>query len=116
MIRTDDKNWIKAGVEYADGVAQLGSVVTREYSDWSVAPTPDWTDVPITVRASRSGNAITVRARRGEGGLWQLVRVAPYDESAPARVGPFTCSPSRAGLVVNFTRFAKGPADTSLHP
>lgn len=114
LIRIDDRTWIKAGVELSDGVPQLGAVVTREFSDWSVAPAPDWVGVPITVRASRSGDAVTIRARRGDG-PWQLVRVAPLAADAIATAGPFTCSPTRAGLVVRFTRFARGPADASLH-
>ena len=36
MVYHDDENWIKAGVEFADGAPQLGAVVTREKSDWSV--------------------------------------------------------------------------------
>lgn len=114
LIRIDDRTWIKAGVELSDGVPQLGAVVTREFSDWSVAPAPDWVGIPITVRASRSGDAVTIRAHRGDG-PWQLVRVAPLAADALAAAGPFTCSPTRAGLVVRFTRFARGPADASLH-
>jgi uncharacterized protein len=44
-----------------------------------------------------------------------LVRLAPIDRELPWRAGPFTCAPSRSGLVVRFTRFALGAADTSLH-
>lgn len=116
MVRTDERYWIKAGVEFSDGVPQLGAVVTREFSDWSVAPSPDWTGVAITLRISRSGNAVTIRAKRQNDDTWRLVRVAPLDENSEPLVGPFACSPTREGLQIKFTRFAKGPADTSLHP
>ncbi len=33
FVRTDETNWIKAGVELSDGEEQLGAVVTRGESD-----------------------------------------------------------------------------------
>ncbi len=85
-------------------------------SDWSVAPVPNWNDgsTPITVRASRSGNALTIRARFGDN-PWQFVRLTPIDENATIRAGPMACTPTRAGLEVHFTKFALGPSDLALH-
>lgn len=40
LVRADPEQWIKAGVELSDGVLQVGAVVTRGVSDWSVAPVP----------------------------------------------------------------------------
>ena len=41
MVRVDDDCWVKAGVEYTDGVSRLSCVVTNEgYSDWYVPPLP----------------------------------------------------------------------------
>ncbi|MFH8406247.1 DUF1349 domain-containing protein [Streptomyces sp. NPDC018019] len=114
MVRVDARTWVKAGVEMSDGAAQLGAVVTREWSDWSPAPVPAWAGREVTVRVSRSGDALTVRARR-EQEPWRLVRLAPLAPDARASAGPFCCSPQRAGLTVRFTRFAAGPADASLH-
>ncbi|MEU5589129.1 DUF1349 domain-containing protein [Streptomyces chrestomyceticus] len=114
MVRVDERTWIKAGVEMSDGAPQLGAVVTREWSDWSLAPVPSWVGREVTVRVSRSGDALTVRARR-EQEPWRMVRLAPLDPDATAAAGPFCCAPQRAGLRVRFTRFATGPADASLH-
>ena len=77
LVRAGRRHWVKAGVEVSDGAAQVGAVATREVSDWSVAPVPRWSGSVVTVRASRDGDALTVRARAG--GPWQLVRVAPID-------------------------------------
>ncbi|MFH8343215.1 DUF1349 domain-containing protein [Streptomyces sp. NPDC018045] len=114
LVRVDERTWVKAGVEMSDGVPQLGAVVTREWSDWSLAPVPAWAGREVTVRASRSGDALTVRARR-EQEPWRMVRLAPLARDAKAFAGPFCCSPQRSGLRVRFIRFATGAADTSLH-
>ncbi|WP_314148075.1 DUF1349 domain-containing protein [uncultured Leifsonia sp.] len=114
FVRVDDENWTKAGVEFADGALQLGAVVTHRFSDWSVAPVPDWAGRPITVRVSRAGDAIVVRARAGEE-PFRLVRIAHLAPEAAATAGPMVCAPSRAGLTVRFASWTTGPADASIH-
>ncbi|MFI7489232.1 DUF1349 domain-containing protein [Micromonospora echinaurantiaca] len=115
LVRVDERTWVKAGVEVSDGQPQVGAVVTREFSDWSVAPVPEWVGREITVRASRAGDALTVRARAG-GEPWRLVRLAPLAPEAVATAGPYCCAPTRAGLRVRFTGWRRGPADAALHP
>ena len=114
LVRGDEEHWVKAGVEVSDGVPQLGAVVTDRRSDWSVAPVPAWPGRDVTVRASRTGDALTVRAR-ADGDSWQLVRVAPLPPG-DLRAGPFCCAPTRAGLVVRFRSAVLVAADASLHP
>lgn len=114
MIRVDAQNWIKAGVEISDGAPQVGAVVTRGKSDWSTAPVPEWIGREVTIRASRDGDAVTVRARV-ENEPWRLVRLAPLDPGATAQAGLYCCAPSRAGLVVTFTGHRRGAPDLSLH-
>jgi regulation of enolase protein 1 (concanavalin A-like superfamily) len=113
MVYSDELNWIKAGVEYADGLPQLGAVVTRGISDWSVAPVPNWMDKEVQIRFSRSGDALTIRAKCE--GDWQLVRLAPLDPNRNWRAGIFLASPLREGLKVRFTRLRSGAADSALH-
>ena len=114
FVRGDERTWIKAGVEMSDGYPQLGAVVTLGSSDWSLAPVPEWMGRPVTIRASRAGDAVTVRARV-EDEPWRLIRLAPFPADAPASVGPFCCAPERSGLQVRFHEFSTGPADRSLH-
>jgi regulation of enolase protein 1 (concanavalin A-like superfamily) len=38
MIRVDERNWIKAGVEFVNDRENISTVMTRDYSDWSVVP------------------------------------------------------------------------------
>ena len=113
MIWSDTDHWIKAGVEFADGAPQLGAVVTSGLSDWSVAPVPEWMGKEVHLRVSRSGDAVTVRARcEGE---WQLVRLAPLDPAGQWQAGLHLASPSRAGLTVTFTSLTQGTKDETLH-
>jgi regulation of enolase protein 1 (concanavalin A-like superfamily) len=115
FLRVDDETWIKAGVEHSDGTDSLGAVVTRGMSDWSLSPVADWAGRVVTVRASRSGDAVTIRARVDDED-WRLVRVAPLDPRAEVAAGPFCCAPTRAGLTVRFVSWRSVPADPSLHP
>ena len=115
LVRADAEHWTKAGVEFADGAPQLGAVVTDVKSDWSVAPVNDWLKKEVTIRTSRDGDALTVRARCESNGEWRLVRLAPIDPALPWRAGPHCASPTREGLCVRFTRFRVGPADKNLH-
>ena len=115
FVRVDETRWVKAGVEFSDGDLQLGAVVTDGMSDWSLSPVADWAGRVVTVRASRSGDAVTIRARVDDED-WGLVRVAPLDPDAEVAAGPFCCAPTRAGLTVRFVSWRSVPADASLHP
>lgn len=114
FVRVDDEHWTKAGVEFADGALQLGAVVTHTFSDWSVAPVPDWAGRRITIRVSRAGDAITVHARADDE-PFRLVRVAYLPPDAEAAAGPLISAPSRGDLTVRFEAWTVGPADAALH-
>jgi len=114
LIRVDEETWIKAGIEMTDGYPHVAVVATRGLSDWSLAPVPDWQGRLVTVRASRAGDAITLRARTPDSS-WRTIRLTPLAGDAVVTAGPMCCSPERGGLRVTFTRFDSGPADTDLH-
>ncbi|MEG8035147.1 DUF1349 domain-containing protein [Sphingomonas sp. LR61] len=114
FLRVDERNWIKAGVEFSDGTPQLGAVVTRDFSDWSVAPVPEWVGRVVTVRASRDGDAVTVRAWADDEEP-RLVRVAYLDPDAAVSAGLLCAAPTRAGLAVTFTGYRVGAPDEALH-
>ena len=114
LVRVNPSVWLKAGIELTDEATHVSTVVTNEVSDWSQAPVPDWSGREITIRASRAGDAVTVRARAGDD-PWRTIRLAPLSPDAAATAGPYCCSPERSDLTVRFTRFATGPADAALH-
>jgi hypothetical protein len=113
IVHSDSQHWIKAGVESADGWPQVGAVVTSINSDWSLAPVPAWMGKEVTVRASRTTDALTIRARCGNED--QLIRLAPIDSSLSWRAGPHCASPISQSLDVTFTQWAHGDADLALH-
>jgi regulation of enolase protein 1 (concanavalin A-like superfamily) len=113
IVYSDSQHWIKAGVESADGLPQVGAVVTSINSDWSLAPVESWFGKEVTVRVSRTTDALTIRARCGEDD--QLIRLAPIDASLPMSAGPHCASPISTSLQVTFTRWTHGDADLALH-
>jgi regulation of enolase protein 1 (concanavalin A-like superfamily) len=113
IVYSDSQHWIKAGVESADGLPHVGAVVTAINSDWSLAPVPDWMGKEVTVRASRQGNAVTIRVRCEDED--QLIRVAPIDPSHAWRAGPHCASPVSTALNIQFTKWRQGDADLTLH-
>ena len=111
MIRLGPDEWIKFGVELTDGAPHLSVVVTRGVSDWSAR----WldSDGPLTIRATRLGTALLMQSRAPDG--WRMERLAPIG-AGQAGVGPFLCSPERAGFAARFLDFeVTGPQVRALH-
>jgi regulation of enolase protein 1 (concanavalin A-like superfamily) len=114
MLWASQEQWIKAGIEMNDGVHHVGAVVTDGHSDWSLAPVPEWNGHTVTIRASRSRDAVILRATAA-GQAWRTIRVARFDPGTTAKAGPLVCAPQRAGLTVRFTRWSFTAPDTDLH-
>lgn len=94
MLRIDQRNWIKTGIEYTDGLMHFSVVVTNGTSDWSVIPLHgSGKDDEVAVRLTRHDNAVRVQFSVN-GAPWQLARLAPFS-SADALVGVMACSPAR---------------------
>jgi len=108
MLRIDQHNWIKAGVEYTDGLMHFSVVVTNRISDWSVIPLRDARkEDDVRIRLSRHGDAVRVQFAVNDA-AWQLARLAPFS-SADALIGIMACSPERAGFEATFRDLHVGP-------
>jgi len=108
MLRIDERNWVKTGIEFTDGLMHFSVVVTRETSDWSVIPLHDATPSDaLHVRLTRHGDAVRVQYALN-GGPWQMARLAAFSGAA-ARVGVMACSPQRAGFQATFRDITIGP-------
>jgi uncharacterized protein len=92
LLRADAETWLKAGVEVSDGALQVSAVLTLGGSDWPVAPVPEWAGRQVTVRASRAGDAVTVRARVDDE-PFRLVRVAPSPPASRPGRAPTAAPP-----------------------
>lgn len=114
FVRVDESCWVKAGVERSDGILELGSVVTKGFSDWAVCPVNDWSGAMVTMRVSRMDDCLIIRARKNAD-PFQFVRVTPLAAGAVATAGPYVCAPTRPGLCVRFTSWNVGKADAALH-
>ena len=115
MLRIDEKNWIKTGIEFTDGLMHFSVVVTRRVSDWSVTPLPDARpEDEIHIRLTRHGDAVRVQYSIG-GTSFQLARLAPFSD-ADALVGVMACSPERGGFEATARDISVGPAiSAQLH-
>lgn len=107
MVRLDEAHWIKAGVEFSDGMPLLGSVLTMGQSDWATGayggdPGDFWLRVTVADGVLRLQTS-------ADGLVWPLSRLAPFPKAASYGVGPMCCTPERAGLHVRFSEFWVGP-------
>ena len=107
MVRLDERNWIKAGIEKSDDQCQLSSVLTVDRSDWATG-TYGGDPADVWMRATVNDGVIRVQVS-ADGKRWPLVRLAPFPKAASYFVGPMCCTPERAELEVEFSRFYVGP-------
>jgi hypothetical protein len=109
MLRFSETQWLKSGVEFVDGKCRLATVLTRDVSDWSLGPEVDQ-HATLRLRMTRLKDAVCVQwAPEDTGSHYETLRLGPIPKG-DAMVGPMSCSPTRAGLVANFTNFRIGPA------
>lgn len=107
MVRVDEQNWIKVGVEVSDGELMLGSVLTVGQSDWATGVFKDQ-GAGVWLRVTLVAGVMRVQAST-DGLRWPLLRLAVFPVSPGYSVGPFCCSPERGGLNVRFSDFSIVP-------
>ena len=114
MVRVDERQWIKAGIELSDGMACLGSVLTNGQSDWATGPyAGDARDIHLRVTVDKGVLRLQASA---DGQHWPLVRLCPFPLAETYLVGPMCCTPKRAGLTVRFSEFVvTDPLGKDLH-
>ena len=110
MLRIDDDNWVKTGIEFTDGLPHFSVVLTQnDQSDWSVVPLPAEAMADMHLRLTRHGDIVRVQYRFGDT-PWAMSRLAYLAMPETVSVGPFACSPTGNGLEARFMRFAVGDA------
>jgi regulation of enolase protein 1 (concanavalin A-like superfamily) len=101
MLRASETEWLKCGIEYVDGMRRMSTVVTRDFSDWSIVSPPELPE-RLTVELTRSGDCVEVRyVLDGP----ELVRVAYLEPGRPLLCGVMCASPQGPGFESLFERF-----------
>ena len=108
MVRADEENWLKCGIEYVEGIHYASAVVTRDFSDWSVSPMGP-TAPDLNLRVTREGATLTVEVAVGDGPLG-LLRSAYLPMGDQVLVGPMACSPGELGFAVTFSDWSVTPS------
>ena len=103
MIRIDEENYIKAGIEYVDGKYNLSTVVTHKTSDWSVISL----DKPIPyiwIKAVRRLDAIEIFYSFDDE-TYVMMRNAWMQDNTPVQIGMMAACPDGDGFNVSFEQF-----------
>lgn len=103
MLRTDEKNYIKAGIEFVDGKYNLSTVVTHGTSDWSVI-TLDKTPSAVWIKAVRRLDAVEVFYSFDDKN-YTMMRNAYLQDNTPVMVGLMAACPDGNGFTAVFEGF-----------
>jgi uncharacterized protein len=103
MIRADEKNWIKTGIEYVDGVQNVSAVVTREVSDWSVVPRHD-SPASIWLKLLRKGDYVEIKYSF-DGTKFEMLRLAYFPPKVKAKIGIVAAAPGKESFDVTCENF-----------
>ncbi|HEX2918100.1 MAG TPA: DUF1349 domain-containing protein [Edaphobacter sp.] len=107
MIRLDEKNWIKTGIEFVNGKQNISAVVTRDVSDWSVIPRNDSPKF-IWLRLQRHKDAVRIDYSLDHA-TWSMLRLAYFPPDVPVKIGMVAAAPGKQDFEVTFDHFAVGP-------
>jgi uncharacterized protein len=110
MIRIDEKNWIKTGIEFVNGHQNVSAVVTRDFSDWSVLPRND-NPSSIWMRLQRFNDTVQISYSL-DGEKWSMIRLAYFPEEVPVKIGMVTAAPGKQSFEVHFDDFSVQPLNT----
>jgi len=135
MVLVDEHTWVKAGIEYTDGVPRLSCVVTNHgFSDWSTQLWGHWDSAAQTtsvrIRVTKllpghvQGPGLVMEAAEFQPGdtvesnaNWVQVRIASLRSgNRPWRMGFFAISPiAQKGGKATFHHMKLGPKVDPVH-
>ncbi|WP_294614658.1 DUF1349 domain-containing protein [uncultured Bacteroides sp.] len=103
MLRIDNENYIKTGIELVDGKFNLSTVVTHKTSDWSVITLERL--VPyIWIKAVRRLDAVEIFYSFDDKD-YKMMRNAWLQDNTPVMVGVMAACPDGDGFKVRFENF-----------
>jgi uncharacterized protein len=106
MVRIDEENWIKAGIEFVNGQQNVSAVVTRGFSDWSVLARSD-SPAFIWLRLQRYNDTVQISYSM-DSQKWTMVRLAFFPPQVPVKIGMVAAAPGKEEFEVTFDHFSIG--------
>ncbi|WPU93627.1 DUF1349 domain-containing protein [Mucilaginibacter sabulilitoris] len=103
MVRIDEKNWIKTGIEFVDGVQNISAVVTREVSDWSVVPRHN-SPKSVWLKLLRKGDYVEIKYSF-DGQKYDMLRLAYFPPDKKVQIGMVAAAPGKQSFPVTFENF-----------
>jgi regulation of enolase protein 1 (concanavalin A-like superfamily) len=102
MVRIDESTWLKCGIEYKDGAQCASTVVTRDWSDWSIVElnNPESTWIRLERLACTFETAFSL-----DGRAYRLMRQAYLSGESQLDVGLMIAAPTGPGFDVTFSNF-----------
>jgi regulation of enolase protein 1 (concanavalin A-like superfamily) len=100
MVRTDEANWMKCGVELVEDRQYLSVVFTRDFSDWSTARLPEGTG-PVWMKVIRKGDSLDILYSLDGKGFTES-RMGYFSPSRSVMVGPMCAAPEGNGFEARF--------------
>lgn len=102
MVRIDESNWIKTGVEYFDGRLRLSTVVTYGSSSWFVAELPGDASSALVLSLARSNDCVEIRYGLGEDPA-ELAAICFLRPDKAVTAGVMCAAPEGPGFEVSFS-------------
>lgn len=103
MLRIDEQNWIKAGVEFVNGKQNVSAVVTHKTSDWSVVEL-DKAPKAIWMKAVRKLDAVEIFYSLDDK-KYTMIRTCWFKDNCPVMVGLVGACPDGKGFEAVFENF-----------
>lgn len=121
LLYIDDEHWMKAGIEFCDGLPRLSVVITNGFSDWS---TQVWSGLSARLKVHKliQSDSVVVEAAQPGTNDYSFVRIAHIsmrgcrDSGCLWKIGPYAASPiSQAGCVAQFSNFSITHREVGAH-
>jgi regulation of enolase protein 1 (concanavalin A-like superfamily) len=111
MVRVDDHQWFKTGIEFFEGIPRFSTVVTFGYSNWMLTDFPEPFD-HLGIRISHRGDAVEVH-RSLNGGPLEFSALLYLPPGRPKFAGVMCAAPKGAGFDVSFRNLIITPIESA---
>jgi regulation of enolase protein 1 (concanavalin A-like superfamily) len=111
MVRLDESNWMKCGIEIVDEVPHMSEVFTRDYSDWSSFSLGKHTG-PLWLKVVRKGAALDI-FHSLDGRIWIEDRTGYLTPAPAVDLGLMCAAPEGKGFEAHFDDWEVTPGAAS---